>query len=79
MKKKREPVYILVVDDDQPHRFMLRSMFTEWGWKVKEADDGTTAVAAVEEQPFDAVLMDIRMAQMDGMEARASGQKNLSP
>jgi len=69
VKKKRDPVYILVVDDDQPHRFMLRSMFTEWGWKVKEADDGTTAVAAVEEQPFDAVLMDIRMAQMDGMEA----------
>ena len=69
MKKKREPVYILVVDDDQAHRFMLRSMFTEWGWNVKEADDGTTAVAAVEERPFDAVLMDIRMAQMDGMEA----------
>jgi len=69
VKKKREPVYILVVDDDEAHRFMLRSMFTEWGWKVKEADDGTTAVAAVEEEPFDAVLMDIRMAQMDGMEA----------
>jgi len=48
---------------------MLKSMFTEWGWNVAEADDGTTAVAAVEEQSYDAILMDVRMAKMDGMEA----------
>jgi two-component system response regulator HydG len=69
VKKKRQPVYILVVDDDQAHRFMLSSMFKEWGWNVAEADDGTTAVVAVEKDPFDAVIMDIRMAKMDGMEA----------
>ncbi len=67
--KKGKSVKILVVDDDRSHRFMLNSMFKEWGWNVEEADDGTTAVAAVEERPFDALLMDIRMAKMDGMEA----------
>ena len=66
---KAKPVKVLVVDDDRSHRFMLKSMFSEWGWKVEEADDGTTAVAAVEEHSFDAVLMDVRMAKMDGMEA----------
>ncbi len=60
---------MLVVDDDRSHRFMLKSMFTEWGWNVEEADDGTTAVAAVEEHFYDAILMDVRMAKMDGMEA----------
>ena len=69
MKKKGEAVKVLVVDDDSSHRFMLKSMFTEWGWNVDEADDGTTAVAAVEEYSYDAVLMDVRMAKMDGMEA----------
>lgn len=69
MGKKYRPICILVVDDDKAHRFMLRSMFKEWGWAVEEADDGTTAVAAVEKRPFDAILMDIRMAKMDGMEA----------
>jgi len=44
-------------------------MFTEWGWNVEEADDGVTAVAAVEEHAYDAILMDVRMAKMDGMEA----------
>jgi two-component system response regulator HydG len=48
---------------------MLKSMFTEWGWNVEEADDGTTAVAAVEGHSYDAILMDVRMAKMDGMEA----------
>ena len=66
---KGKPVKVLVVDDDRSHRFMLSSMFSEWGWNVEEADDGTTAVAAVEEHFYDAILMDVRMAKMDGMEA----------
>lgn len=66
MKKN---ITILIVDDDSSHRFMLKSMFKEWHWNVDEADDGTTAVAAVHEKPFDAILMDVRMAKMDGMEA----------
>lgn len=69
MKTKGKPVKVLVVDDDRSHRFMLNSMFSEWGWNVEEADDGTTAVAAVEEHSYDAILMDVRMAKMDGMEA----------
>ncbi len=62
-------VTILVVDDEQVHRYMLCSMFKEWGWKCVEADDGKTAVDAVERFRYDAVLMDVRMARMDGMEA----------
>ena len=60
---------ILIVDDERVHRFMLRSLFAEWGWDAIEADDGATAVAAVEQGPFDAILMDVRMTTMDGMEA----------
>ncbi|MGW8193372.1 MAG: sigma-54-dependent transcriptional regulator [Desulforhopalus sp.] len=48
---------------------MLCSMLKEWGWRCVEADDGTTAVAAVEKNSYDAVLMDVRMARMDGLEA----------
>jgi len=66
---KKNPVTILVVDDDQVHRYMLCSMLQEWGWRCVEADDGSTAVAAVEKHSYDAVLMDVRMARMDGREA----------
>ncbi len=69
MKKKHQQATVLVVDDERAHRFMLCSMLREWGWEAAEADDGSTAVEAVRERPFDAILMDVRMARMDGMEA----------
>ena len=67
--EKKNNIKILVVDDEKVHRFMLTSLFTEWGWQTVEADDGSTAVSAVEQGPFDAILMDVRMTIMDGMEA----------
>jgi len=67
--KKSQAKTVLVVDDDQVHRYMLCSMLKEWGWRCVEADDGTTAVAAVKKNRYDAVLMDVRMAKMDGREA----------
>jgi two-component system, NtrC family, response regulator HydG len=69
MPRKDKPLSILVVDDDQAHRYMLGSMLLEWGWQAVEADDGSTAVKAVQERPFDAILMDVRMTIMDGMAA----------
>ena len=60
---------ILVVDDDQAHRSMLRTMLRSWNYDVFEADDGDTAIEAVREQGFDAVLTDVRMARMDGISA----------
>ena len=67
--KKNHPVSILVVDDDKTHRIMLKTMLKQWCWQTEEADDGTTAIEAVHNTPFDVVLMDVRMARLDGMEA----------
>lgn len=60
---------ILLVDDDHGHRVMLRTMLGSWAYEVVDVDDGDTAVQAVREAPFDAVLMDVRMARMDGITA----------
>jgi two-component system response regulator HydG len=64
-------VDILVVDDEQVHRYMLCTMFKEWGYNCIEADDGDTAVSVIERRDFDAVLMDVKMARMSGLEAFA--------
>ncbi|MCF6187528.1 MAG: sigma-54 dependent transcriptional regulator [Desulfobulbaceae bacterium] len=69
MQQQKDRAKVLVVDDEQVHRYMLTTLFSEWGWDVTEADDGVSAVQAVEESPFDAILMDVRMTVMDGMEA----------
>lgn len=60
---------ILVVDDDDAHRGMLRTMLRSWDYVVEEAADGDEAVALVREKAFDAVLTDVRMARMNGIHA----------
>ena len=69
---------ILVVDDDSAHRTMLRTLLSGWGYTVTEADDGAAAMAAVEQKPFDLVLMDIRMVTVSGIEA-LDGIKQRNP
>jgi two-component system response regulator HydG len=69
---------ILVVDDEQSHRTMLKAVLSKEGYDISEADDGISAVKAVESESFDLILMDIRMTDMDGIEAM--GQiKKMSP
>jgi len=69
---------ILVVDDEESHRIMLRAVLKGEGYEVSEASDGTEAVKAVEQEPFDLILLDIRMRTMDGIEALGEIRK-ISP
>jgi two-component system response regulator HydG len=69
---------ILIVDDDMSLRKMLEAVLTDDGYDVKEANDGQHAIEAVEEQFYDLILMDIRMARMGGIEALKQIKK-LSP
>ncbi len=65
----QNPLHILVVDDDPGHLTALKTIIKSWGYTVTLADDGTHAVENVKERPFDLILMDVRMAQMSGIEA----------
>ncbi len=68
MNNKNRPT-ILVVDDDNAHRTMLRTLVGGWGYDIVEADDGSTAIEKVQERPFDLILMDVRMLKVSGLEA----------
>jgi two-component system response regulator HydG len=60
---------ILVVDDDAGHRSMLLTLLADWGYRLDGAQDGESAVALCRSQPFDLVLMDVRMTGISGIEA----------
>ncbi len=68
MPRKRKPV-ILVADDDKSHRLMLTTLLEEWGYKTLEAKNGKEAVTISEKYPVDLVLMDMRMPELNGIEA----------
>ena len=65
----KTPYTILIVDDDQAHRTMLRTLITGWGYKITEAGDGQEAIEKAHDQAFDLILMDIRMIKVSGLEA----------
>ena len=59
---------VLVVDDDPGIRDALRMILEYEGYQVLTAADGKTALASLDADSVDAVLLDIKMPGMDGLE-----------
>jgi PAS domain S-box-containing protein len=62
---------LLVVEDDAISRVLASKVLTNSGHKVVTAANGVEALWLIEQRPFDLVLMDVQMPQMDGLEATA--------
>jgi signal transduction histidine kinase/DNA-binding NarL/FixJ family response regulator len=60
---------VLVADDVAANRMVARAMLAAAGHRVDSAADGAEALAAVEREAYDVVLMDVQMPVMDGLEA----------
>jgi len=60
------PGTILVVDDDLLNRILLSTNLREDGYTVELAENGRQALEMLGEQPFDVVLLDLLMPEMDG-------------
>lgn len=59
---------ILVIDDEKSIRRTLREILEYESYKVEEAADGVEGLNLIKEKSFDAILLDIKMPKMDGME-----------
>lgn len=60
---------ILVVDDHATNRQVTGLILESFGFTASFAEDGAEALRALEAEPFDLVLMDMMMPEMDGLEA----------
>lgn len=60
---------VLVVDDECCNRMLLQKRLTRLGFKVTAVQDGFRAVEAAYNEPWDLILMDGQMPEMDGLEA----------
>jgi hypothetical protein len=59
---------VLLVEDDPVNRLVVRAMIAGRGLHCEAANSGTEALDLLTRQPFDAVLMDWQMPDMDGLE-----------
>ena len=59
---------LLVVDDDEANRDVLRRQLERQGYTVQEASSGSEGIAGLRQRPSDAVLLDLVMPEMSGLE-----------
>ncbi|HWT75046.1 MAG TPA: ATP-binding protein [Mobilitalea sp.] len=69
IEKTQKPLHILLVEDDQINQKVICKMLLEKGHTVTTADNGIYALECFVQEKFDAILMDIQMPVMNGIDA----------
>jgi signal transduction histidine kinase/CheY-like chemotaxis protein/nitrate/nitrite-specific signal transduction histidine kinase len=62
------PGQLLLVEDDEDTRSVLRHALEGDGWKITEAGNGRAALASLAQARADAIVLDLMMPEMDGFE-----------
>ena len=57
---------ILIVDDEERIRRLVRMYLERSGFEIIEAEDGRTAVDLAMSQPFSQIILDLMLPEMDG-------------
>lgn len=63
------PLEILIAEDNPTNQYVVASMLKDFDIRVMMVGDGIVAIDAAVRSPFDMIFMDIRMPEMDGLEA----------
>src|SRR5262249_47187481 len=69
------PLRVLLAEDNTVNQMLAVRLLEKQGHAVTVVGDGRAALAALERQPFDVVLMDVQMPEMGGFEATAEARR----
>ncbi len=67
--RARRPLDILLAEDNPANQYVIKKFLAPLGHRVTTVENGSEAVASLEQNEYDLILMDIRMPEMDGTDA----------
>jgi signal transduction histidine kinase len=70
---------VLLAEDNMINAMVARKLLSNWGIVTEHAKDGLEAIEKSKTKPFDFILMDIHMPEMNGYDATAHIRKNEGP
>jgi CheY-like chemotaxis protein len=65
----RHPLRILLAEDNVVNQKLALRLLSQMGYRADVAANGLEVLQAVKRQPYDVILMDVQMPEMDGLEA----------
>ena len=69
LNKSAKPSHILVAEDSPVNQVFIKRLLEKWGHTAVIAEDGSKAIALIESDKFDLLLMDVQMPEINGFEA----------
>jgi len=66
---ERHPLRILLAEDNVVNQKLAMRLLQQMGYRADLAGNGIEAIERIEREPYDVVLMDVQMPEMDGLEA----------
>lgn len=70
---------VLIAEDNMINAMVSMKLMDNWGLKASHAKNGIEAVESAQAQPFDFILMDIHMPELDGFDAAKKIRSSLNP
>jgi CheY-like chemotaxis protein len=69
IKKDLSSAFILLAEDNESNRKVTHAMIKRLGYRADAVSNGKEALLALKNHPYDVILMNLRMPEMDGLQA----------